>query len=342
MGLLHIGALAGKYRLICLARKSVIRHSDVEIVQGDITQPRFGLHESQFDAIARRIDWIVHSAAITRLDGDSDEIHRANVVGTQQVLELAARSGKPLYHISTAFTHDCDYFEGVVPATSYEFSKRLAEQLVRRSGLPVTIFRPSIIIGDAATGVMPGFQGFHLTVGLVFSGVLPIVPCPAQARVDVIARDVAALAIKMALDRELIGGDFFLTSGDKAPTVDKIVDLLAGVARENGVLFARPRCMHPDIFERLIKPVFLPSVAGELQAALLRAASMCRYVSLRTQLPSNLLELLPEDVGHGRDATVELQRSIEFMQPRLAAFSRMAKLARSKPRRSCSDEPEFA
>jgi nucleoside-diphosphate-sugar epimerase len=334
-----VNALRGDYRLVCLSRRSGVAPPGVEILHGDITQCRFGLDDAAFAFLAGRIDWIIHCAAITRLDGDGDEIHQANVVGTGNVLALARKSGKPLYHVSTAFTHDCDFFDGVAAPTAYECAKRLAEQRVRESELPVTIFKPSIIIGDAATGAMPSFQGFHLTVGLIFSGVLPIVPCPSQARVDVVARDVAAAAIKSALDRELIGGDYYLTSGDRAPTIERLIDIIAAVAGQSAMPFSRPRCMHPDVFDRLIKPVFLPTIKGPLQAALLRAAAMCRYVCLRSPLPGDLPTLIPEAIGTPRDAAVELQRSIEFMQPRLAAFSRMAKLARRAPRLAADARP---
>ena len=54
-------------------------------------------------------------------------------------------------------------------------------------------------------------QGFHLTMGLMMSGYLPIIPCPEGGRVDVIARDVAAAGIASALDQRLIA--FVLAAG---------------------------------------------------------------------------------------------------------------------------------
>jgi nucleoside-diphosphate-sugar epimerase len=335
-----VEALARDYRLVCLVRRSTIAHPAIELLKGDITQPDFGLGTDEFARLASRIDWIVHSAAITRLEGHDDEIHRANFVGTRNVLALARLAGCPLYHISTAFTHDCDYFEGVMPPTAYEIAKREAAPLIRDSDVRTSVFRPSIIIGDSRTGRMPSFQGFHMTVGLVASGVLPIVPSPAEARVDVIARDVAALAIKAALDRRMVGGDHFLTSGDAAPTIADLVDVIGEVVRGGGKPFARPRCMHPDVFDRLLKPVFLPTVNGELRAVLLRAAAMCRYVCLRSPLPGGIEELLPSALDRGRPLDA-LRHSVEFMRPKLGAFSRMA-LGGSAPARKRDDEPEFA
>lgn len=324
-----IDALAPHHRLICLMHRNGIADDRVDLLRGDVTQPRFGLDAPSFEALAERIDWIVHSAAVTRLEGQGDDIERVNVDGTRHVLELARLADCPLYHISTAFVHDCDYFEGAGPGTAYELSKRKAEGLVRDSGVAASIFRPSIVIGDSNTGHMPSFQGFHLTAGLVASGVLPVIPSPPEALVDVIARDVAAQAIRHALDRGLLGREFFLSSGRQAPTVAELVAVIGDAVVAQGRSFKAPRCVHPDVFDRLLKPVFLPMVNVELRQALLRAAAMCRYVSLRSPLPSDLHELLGPEASASRDPLQELKQSIEYMRPKLAAFSRMAGLAAS-------------
>jgi nucleoside-diphosphate-sugar epimerase len=337
-----IECLAGQYPLVCLTRQSMLRRADVETLRGDIREAHFGLGEHAFRALAGRIDWIVHAGAVTRLDGGEEEIHAVNCVGTRNVLALAELSGKPLYHISTAFTHPCDYFEGVMAATPYELSKRRAEALVRESGVPASIFRPSIVIGDAATGAMPNFQGLHTVLGLALVGGLPIVPSPPSAYVDVIARDVAARAIKAALDRKAIGDDYFVTSGAAAPRIAAMLELLEHVSAEHGRAFVRPRCMLPDIYERLIKPAFLPSIPGGLQPALLRASLMSRYACLRSPLPSSLPQLLGMEQCRERDPLQELHRSIDYLWPRLASFRRGLKTSAGAPRRAARDEREPA
>lgn len=321
-----VEVLAPHYQLVCLTHRSNVSSERLTVVQGDLTRPNLGLDDDTHARLADSIDWIIHSAAVTRLDGHADEIERVNVDGTARMLELAALARCPIYHVSTAFTHACDYVEGVAPATPYERAKRAAERRVRASGLQTSIFRPSIVVGDSRTGRMPSFQGFHLTVGLVASGVLPIVPAPAEAWADIIARDVAALAIKSALDQRLVGQDYFLTSGSGAPRIQELVEVIQDVMRLEDAHFARPRCMHPDVFERLLKPVFLPTVTGELREVLLRAAAMCRYVGLRSPLPSDLDRLLGPETSAARAPLDALRRSVEFMRPRLPALRRMVGL----------------
>lgn len=337
-----VRVLADEYDLLCMTRKSAVRRAGVEVIRGDIGEPRLGLSRDEYDALAARIDWIIHLAAITRLDGGEREIERANYAGTQHMLELAEYARKPLYHVSTAFTHPCDYFEGVMPQTPYEAAKVRAERLVRASGLPVSIFRPSIVIGDSDTGHMPRFQGFHMTMGLMMLGALPIVPCPATAYVDVISRDVAARAIKHALDRALIGDSYFLTSGAASLTTAQMLDIVGDATERSGVAFNRPKCMHPDIFERLVRPVFLPMMPAEVQPVLLRASLMCRYGCLRSPMPSSLDALLDAEQLGRRSPALELSRSIAFLRPKLATIARMLKTSVQRSRHNHDDTTEFA
>ncbi len=255
-----------------------------------------------------------------------------NYQGTEQVLEFVRDADVPLYHISTAFTHPCDYHPGVMPSTPYEVVKRQAESLVRDAGVPVSIFRPSIIIGDSHSGHMPMLQGFHLTMGLMMSGYLPIIPCPENGRVDVIARDVAAAGIASALDQRLIGDDYFLSNGPQALDIRTLLDLMCAEMQDQGKPFQRPRCMNPDIYERLVRPVFLPALEENIRAALGRATQLCRYASLLQPLPSSLEQLLPARRLAMRSPRQELALTLARLSPKLSAMQRMLRTPASGER----------
>ncbi|EKT4484449.1 SDR family oxidoreductase [Pseudomonas putida] len=321
-----IDQLADRYHLVCLTRRSSIRHPGVETVRGDICQPYLGLASADYLALTKRVDWVIHCAAITRLDGHAEAVFSVNYQGTEQVLEFVRDADVPLYHISTAFTHPCDYHPGVMPSTPYEVVKRQAESLVRDAGVPVSIFRPSIIIGDSHSGHMPMLQGFHLTMGLMMSGYLPIIPCPEDGRVDVIARDVAAAGIASALDQRLIGDDYFLSNGPQALDIRTLLDLMCAEMQDQGKPFQRPRCMNPDIYERLVRPVFLPALEENIRAALGRATQLCRYASLLQPLPSSLEQLLPAQHLAMRSPRQELALTLARLSPKLSAMQRMLKI----------------
>ncbi len=133
------------------------------VIPVDFGEPRLGLPDQQFRALADSVDAVLHCAGNTKLDGDPATLHRANVDGTARMLELvAAGSRQPdLFHVSTAFVagrrrsgtvleHELTGEGGF--ENNYEQSKFEAESLVRewaqRTGRRVVILRPSILVTD--------------------------------------------------------------------------------------------------------------------------------------------------------------------------------------------------
>ncbi|OGV39621.1 MAG: hypothetical protein A2020_02845 [Lentisphaerae bacterium GWF2_45_14] len=129
----------------------------INVIEGDITEPGFLDDVSQF----KGVDTIFHCAADVNLGKDPEgKTYRINYGGTTSILELAKKLNvKTLHYVSTAYVSGKT--EGLVKedelsATEfnnpYEKSKFEAEKLVRASGIPFTIYRPSIIVGRLADG----------------------------------------------------------------------------------------------------------------------------------------------------------------------------------------------
>jgi nucleoside-diphosphate-sugar epimerase len=106
------------------------------------------------------VDRIVHCA------GSVDYFDRALLVaGNVELTDAIARLAlgldlERLYYLSTAFS--CGYRSDRVPErlhpapasdpTDYTWSKREAESILARSGVPFVIIRPSVVIGDSRDG----------------------------------------------------------------------------------------------------------------------------------------------------------------------------------------------
>jgi thioester reductase-like protein len=139
----------------------------VHLVLGDLSEPAFGLDRMAFDSLARTIDCIVHSAALTKHYGELSTFVKANVDATSHVCDLAYRAGCDLNVVSTVsvgggdipgrkralFTEfDCDI--GQVAANHYVRTKLDAEKVVqqlRDKGLACNVFRVGFLTGDAKT-----------------------------------------------------------------------------------------------------------------------------------------------------------------------------------------------
>jgi dihydroflavonol-4-reductase len=155
--------LAEKRQVRCLARPNSRRDNleglDVEIVEGDLTDAA---------SLARAlsgvgIDTLYHVAADYRLWArDKDDLYRANVGGTQLMLEAASESRvrRVVYTSSVAalgLTEDGSPANEETPVVRdhivghYKRSKYDAERVAlgwARRGLPVVIVNPSTPIGE--------------------------------------------------------------------------------------------------------------------------------------------------------------------------------------------------
>jgi thioester reductase-like protein len=142
------------------------------VLGGDLTAARLGLGPADRKWLAAHVRTVVHVAANVSYQETADgEPWRTNVLGTRRLLEFCRDIGLAEYHhFSTAFL--CGDRTGVVRedeldcgrggANAYERSKFAAEQLVRQAaGLRATVYRPSVVVGDSATGYTSTYHHFY-------------------------------------------------------------------------------------------------------------------------------------------------------------------------------------
>lgn len=132
-------------------------------IAGDLGAPRLGLKDGLWSALADDIDAVVHAGASVNWITVYSDLRAPNVLGALSLLELAAsRRRKPFHYISTISTAPTDgdestslSFEQALASSAYGLSKWIAEEHVRRAGgagLPVTIYRPGLVVGHSARG----------------------------------------------------------------------------------------------------------------------------------------------------------------------------------------------
>ncbi|MGI8413039.1 MAG: SDR family oxidoreductase [Solirubrobacteraceae bacterium] len=212
----------------------------VQAVAAELTAPGLGLARERRTELAEQVTTIVHSAASVSFTLPLDEARATNLEGTRRLLEFAQlageRGGLDRYgHISTAYvagTHDGRFYEhdldvGQEFRNSYEQSKFEAEQLVRsQPGLPFTIMRPSIVVGDRRSGWTSAFNVLYWPLRAFALGLFTAVPVVATAPLDVVSIDYVADAIHELCERDGgIGGTYHLTAGAQASTVGELAVL---------------------------------------------------------------------------------------------------------------------
>ncbi len=198
----------------------------VDAIPGDLGAPRLGLSEADFSALAARTWRIVHCGARIDWSARFEELRASNVGGTIELIRLAAAAGgAAVHHVSSlgvfplglsgrsSFTEHEDLSEGDLLRIPYFQSKWSAERALehaRDQGLPVTIYRPGFIGGDAHTGAelrSPDQLLYGFIAGALHMGVVPAV----DKVIDLVPVDfVAAAVAAMSLRDDLAGRRFNL------------------------------------------------------------------------------------------------------------------------------------
>ena len=105
------------------------------------------------------IDSIVHSAGNVHFEKSGE----SNSKMMQSVVQVAKELNVPIYYVSTAFL----WRESVSVddlRNTYERDKYNSEKILKDSGVPHTIFRPSVLVGSTESGQLINWSGYYLLV----------------------------------------------------------------------------------------------------------------------------------------------------------------------------------
>lgn len=275
----------------CLVRQVAPQTTPANNVVGNICLRRFGLSQMEFERLADGTDFIVHAAAVTDFATKDELLFKTNVDSLENIFEFASVAHAPLYHISTAFVRSCGSEQQPATEPPYAISKRLGESLVRNSGLPHVIIRPSIVIGDSQSGVIARFQGFHTVIGTFLNGSLPMMPASPEAFIDFIPQDTLADAILALICEGRTEGEYWITSGDHSLTINRVGAILKEFTRRLGRTMELPRFVSKDTVDRLIRPVFLSALSPAIRKRFERLLDLSSYLCIDTPFATSLPEL---------------------------------------------------
>ena len=299
--------------VVCLVHRTPVCGPNVTTVRGDVAEAMFGLGEQAYAELAARVDAVVHCAAVTDFNRTDGSLEATNIAGTEQVAAFAAAANAVLYHVSTAFVHTTADGDRGRTAIGYAVSKLAGEQVVRSSGVPNVILRPSIVIGDSVTGEIAAFQALHKFAAGLIAGQVPIIPFDPGWPLDFVPADVVADAIACLVENRVSEGEFWISAGEQALRLDESVALGVEFARGLGVRVDAPRFVPPDLFDRLIGPVFLEALPAKIRANVVRMLEFfTTYLQSGQTKPSSLDQLVALGARPLPDQRESLRNSLRY------------------------------
>jgi nucleoside-diphosphate-sugar epimerase len=146
------------------------------LIEGDITKENLGISEYDLAVLKDETTDVYHLAAVYDLAVAKDLAYRVNVEGTKNVNELVKNlpNLRRYNYVSTCYVagkrkgeileNELEHNAGF--RNFYEETKYLAEREVEnlKDEFPVTIFRPSVVVGDSETGETVKYDGIYYLI----------------------------------------------------------------------------------------------------------------------------------------------------------------------------------
>ena len=180
----------------------------IRIFRGDLTAPRFGLGDDEYELLAASTGSVLHCAASLNRKSEKSCLN-VNLRGTLEVAQLARHAQdshglRRFSEVSTVAVAGRRESEVVTEDDAIDWSrsdydpysrtKKFCEYMIGEllADVPRTIFRPSIVLGDSRRAETTQFD---MVRAFVFLGSLPALPFRPEDRVDIVPVDYVADAI---------------------------------------------------------------------------------------------------------------------------------------------------
>lgn len=197
-------------------------------VPGDVTRPALGLSPEAFDRLADEMEVVYHIGGNTNLAYKYKLLRPTNVIGTKEVIKLAAsRYLKPFHYLSSygifdsihnidqVFTEQDEPTQPEGLANGYCESKWVGEKTVRNAraaGLPVCIYRVGWVAGHSQTGAWHKTDFMPRLIQIATS-IRKI--CDLGGRTMTPVDHLTKALVHLSKRKDSLGGTFHLSNGER-------------------------------------------------------------------------------------------------------------------------------
>ena len=256
-----------------IAEETAMPLENFAVVEGDVSEPDLGISPEDLETIREETTRVFHLAAAYQLDIDKDTAFRVNLQGTKNVNNfcrslphlrrynyvstcyVAGKRKGPI--LETELQHESGF------RNFYEETKYFAEMAVEnlKSELPVTIFRPSVVVGDSHSGETAKYDGIYYLIQYLrmAPGLLRLINVGNRdVRLNLVPVDFVVDAIAaLSHDEAAVGKTIAIA--DPAPlTTAELFDVIAKSLSKKGSVIVPP----PGAVEWTLMLPFSPPITG--------------------------------------------------------------------------------
>ncbi|MEF8698478.1 MAG: SDR family oxidoreductase [Candidatus Accumulibacter sp. UW20] len=289
-------------------------HDRLRALRGDVTLPDFGLAVADYQELAGQCTHIIHSAGNVRMNLPIEQARRSSVDSARHIVALAQACARleKVEFVSTVGVGG--RMSGTVPEewlssersfhNTYEQAKAEAEEIVRvevEGGLPLTVHRPSMVVGESGSGRIIHFQVFyHLCEFLSGRRTFGLSPDLSRGRLDIIPADHVARAIAWSsTTRSTCGRILHLCSGPALalplkPLRERVRTAFAQAGRRLPPVIGLPT----PVFSTLLSVASL-LMSAEDRRAVRTLPIFLDYLATEQSFANHRTQALLSDVGLG-------------------------------------------
>lgn len=280
----------------------------IDPLVGDMTAGEYlGFSKETYLELAKEVTHIIHCAANFKLDLSLEDARKSIVEGTKYLVLFGKkcqeenRSFKRFNYISSLDA--AGDLQGEIKEeflgdkqkgylNTYQAAKAEAEELLQNeyieNNFPITVYRPSMLVGDSENGKIINPQSLYHIINDMFLNPESMVLPGKDFRVDPMPINFLAEGIYQMYDsNETLGKVYHFVSGQNASlTLPKLIDKLQIIySNTTGKLIPKPIFISPQIpFVLLSVGYFL--TLGKVKKSLYLKREMMRYLFLNTN-PDN-------------------------------------------------------
>lgn len=239
----------------------------IHVLNGDISKNELEMEKKGYNKLVHTVTHVIHTAADWSLKSSLEELQKTNVQGTKNVLKLAQLAHEDhglerFSHISTAYVAGGKM--GTVSENSltseygflsdYEKTKFESEIEVKKSEFDISIFRPSMIVGESSTGYIKTFNTVYVPLRLYLNGKLKVIPVLPSMKINLVPVDyVADSVVKLTFDKRAVNKTFHVTAPKESlPTVKELIKFVKEWSKDN-------------LSIKLNDPIYMPLNASKIQ-----------------------------------------------------------------------------